>query len=323
LPSLSQRIGTGVCRRPRQKQAPVAVSAGSKIDWRQAGRISLLCLVSAAPIVSSGPISAAQAPPVTAVSPAQTPTQTPDLAGIAHAAIRVSDLAKAREFYEKLGFEEAFAMNQGGSPTEAFLKVNDRQFIELYPQRDPTQTIGFMHVCFESADLEGLNEYYVAHGLTPKAVRRAGAGNLLFTMEGPEKQNIEYTQYMPGSKHTLDRGLHLGANRVSEHILAVGIEMQDPAAALSFYKEKLAFMPTRSLQPGEGWLSLPGQSAEQVAVVQHKSGSAFELFFSVSDGKRTASQLKALHIPAEKSKSMLTIHDPDGNRIVFVVWKPA
>jgi catechol 2,3-dioxygenase-like lactoylglutathione lyase family enzyme len=261
--------------------------------------------------------------PVTAAAPTQTPVQTPDLAGIAHAAIRVSDLAKAREFYEKLGFEEAFAMNQGGSPTEAFLKVNDRQFIELYPQREATQTIGFMHVCFESNDLEGLNQYYVAHGLTPKAVRRAGAGNLLFTMEGPEKQKIEYTQYMPGSKHTLDRGLHLGANRVSEHILAVGIEMQDPVAALTFYKEKLAFTPGRSLLPGESWLSLPGQSAEQVEIVQRMSGSAFELFFSVPDLKRTAAQLKALGIPLEKSKSMLTVHDPDGNRIAFVVLKPA
>ena len=254
---------------------------------------------------------------------AQTLGQTPDLAGIAHAAIRVSNLAKSREFYEKLGFEEAFAMNQGGSPTEAFLKVNDRQFIELYPQREATQTIGFMHVCFESADLEELNRYYVARGLTPKAVRRAGAGNLLFTMEGPEKQNIEYTQYMPGSKHTLDRGLHLGATRVSEHILAVGIEMQDPVAALNFYRDKLAFMPARSSPPGESWLSLPGQSVEQVAILQHGPGSAFELIFSVPDGKRTASQLKALQIPVEKSKSMLTIHDPDGNRIVFVVWKPA
>jgi catechol 2,3-dioxygenase-like lactoylglutathione lyase family enzyme len=273
-------------------------------------------------LICFGLICKAQAPVTTAV-PAQTPVQTPDLAGIAHAAIRVSDLAKAREFYEKLGFEEAFQMNQGGSPTEAFLKVNDRQFLELYPQREAAQTTGFMHVCFESADLEGLNRYYVAHGLKPKAVRRAGAGNLLFTMEGPENQNIEYTQYMPGSKHTLDRGLHLGANRVSEHILAVGIEMQDPVAALNFYKEKLAFTPARSSPPGESWLSLPGSSGEEVAIVQHRSGSAFELIFSVPDGKRTASQLKALQIPVEKSKSMLTIHDPDGNRIVFLVWKPA
>src|SRR5277367_1507265 len=124
-------------------------------------------------------------------------TSTPALAGIAHAAIRVSDLAKSRDFYEKLGFEEAFAMDNGGKPTEAFLKINDRQFIELYPQKDASQPVGFMHVCFESTDIEELNQEYVARGLAPTAVRKAGAGNMLFTMQGPEKQNIEYTRYMP------------------------------------------------------------------------------------------------------------------------------
>lgn len=42
--------------------------------------------------------------------------QAPALAGIAHAAFRVSDLPKAREFYGKLGFEEAFAFADPGNP---------------------------------------------------------------------------------------------------------------------------------------------------------------------------------------------------------------
>jgi catechol 2,3-dioxygenase-like lactoylglutathione lyase family enzyme len=79
----------------------------------------------------------------------------PELDGIALAPIRVSSLERSRDFYEKLGFEEAFAMDQGGTPTQSFLKINDRQFLELYPQRDPSQPIGFMHVCFEAGDLEG------------------------------------------------------------------------------------------------------------------------------------------------------------------------
>jgi catechol 2,3-dioxygenase-like lactoylglutathione lyase family enzyme len=71
---------------------------------------------------------------------------------MAHAAIRVADLDKSRDFYGKLGFEEAFSMSQNGRPTQSFLKINDRQFIELYPQRQPSDPIGFMHVCFESGD---------------------------------------------------------------------------------------------------------------------------------------------------------------------------
>ncbi len=249
----------------------------------------------------------------------QTATAAQALSGIAHAAIRVSDLARSRTFYKKLGFEEAFAMDKGGTPTEAFLKINDRQFIELYPSRDASQPIGFMHVCFESANLEALNRDYVARGLTPTPVRKAGAGNLLFTMEGPERQNIEYTQYMPGSKHTNDVGLHLGAGRISKQIVGLGIEMQDPAAATAFYEQKLGFQPAQhAFETGFIALAIPGEPGEQIAFVPHASGSAFRLLFAVPDLSRAAVQLKALQLSVVKRESELSIQDPDGATIVFV-----
>src|SRR5580704_8654725 len=79
----------------------------------------------------------------------QAPPPPANLAGIAHVAFRVSDLARSRAFYQKLGFEQAFAFNKDGAITEAFFKVNDRQFIEIYPPQ-ASQSIGFMHLCFES-----------------------------------------------------------------------------------------------------------------------------------------------------------------------------
>ncbi|MGA7833356.1 MAG: VOC family protein [Terracidiphilus sp.] len=246
------------------------------------------------------------------------PAQTPELAGIAHAAIRVADLGKSRDFYEKLGFQEAFSMAPNGTVTQSFIKVNDLQFIELYPQRNPSDTAGFMHICFESADIQNLNQIYASRGLSPIAVRRAGAGNLLFTMQGPEKQNIEYTQYMPGSKHTNDRGLHLGAKRISQQIVGMGIEMQDTGAAAAFYREKLGFKPTGSLLPGQIALALPGSSGQQIELVQHVQGSAFQFFFAVTSLRSTAAQLKSLQIPFQKQRSTLWIQDPDGNRIFFV-----
>jgi catechol 2,3-dioxygenase-like lactoylglutathione lyase family enzyme len=180
-----------------------------------------------------------------------------------------------------------------------------------------------MHVCFESGDIEALNRIYLVRGLSPIPVRRAGAGNLLFTMQGPEKQNIEYTQYMPGSKHTNDRGLHLGAHRIADQIVAMGIEMQDPAAAIAYYREKLDFKPGRALQPGQLWLELPGESGQQVEIVQHAPDTAFQFFFPVPDLRHTAAQLKSLQIAFQKHKTALWIQDPDGNRIVFVRVKPA
>jgi catechol-2,3-dioxygenase len=60
--------------------------------------------------------------------------QAPAVTGIAHAAFRVSDIQTVRPFYQKLGFEQFFEFSKDGKTTEAFLKVNDRQFIELYPR---------------------------------------------------------------------------------------------------------------------------------------------------------------------------------------------
>jgi catechol 2,3-dioxygenase-like lactoylglutathione lyase family enzyme len=244
---------------------------------------------------------------------AQGQIATPLLAGIAHVAIRVSDLNRSRSFYQKLGFEQAFTFTRDGVVTESFLKVNDQQFIEMYPQQQPSQSIGFMHVCFEGADLEALNREYLARGLSPTPVRRAGAGNLLFTMEGPEKQNIEYTQYMPGSLHSNDQGKHLGASRISKQIVAVSITMTDPNTAEAFYKQKLGFRPLQRF--GRMALQLPGQSLQ---VVQLAPDGAFEIYFPVSNLRDAAARLHTLGLPVERLGSMLTVQDPDGNRIIFV-----
>jgi catechol 2,3-dioxygenase-like lactoylglutathione lyase family enzyme len=266
---------------------------------------------------------------------AQSAAANPDLTGIAHVAIRVADLARARAFFHKLGFEEAFAMDKGGAPTEAFFKINDRQFIELYPQRDASAAVGFMHVCFEAADINAVHQSYLDHGLAPNQVRRAGAGNLLFTLQGPDQpgppsdlrgaaaQNIEYTQYMPGSRHTLDRGQHLGPNRVAERIAGVGIPFADLAAAREFYIDKLSFrIASRSLETGYTALGLPGTPDQQIELlppsVATPNSLPFHLIFSVPSLRQTAEQLRTLGFAPKKHGKSLTIDDPDGDAIVFV-----
>jgi catechol 2,3-dioxygenase-like lactoylglutathione lyase family enzyme len=244
---------------------------------------------------------------------AQIPTAT--LAGIAHVAIRVSDLTRSRFFYQKLGFEQAFTLSKDGKISEAFFKVNDHQFIELYPQQDPSQSIGFMHLCFESTDLAGLNHAYLARSLTPTPVKQAGAGNLLFTMVGPEQQNIEYTQYMPGSLHSKDQGQHLGADRISKEIWGVSLRMEDPVATRTFYEQQMGFHESRNaLEPGLIPLLLPGTSGQVVAITQ----GADEVLFAVPSVRHAASQLSDASIAFEKHDSMLTVQDPDGNRLVFL-----
>ena len=265
----------------------------------------------------------------------QAQSSAANLSSIAHVAIRVADLQQSRAFFHKLGFEEAFVLDRGGTPTEAFFKINDRQFIELYPRKKTGDWVGFMHICFESPDLNDLYQNYVAHGLTPTPVKRAGAGNLLFTLQGPDEpgdasdlrshstQNIEYTQYMPGSRHTLDRGKHLGPDRVADWIAGVGIPMRDPAAAAKFYEDKLSFRPAGkpALESGHAALALPGSEKRIEFLGPHaaQNGSLhFRLIFFVPDLIRTNSRLRALGFSPEKNGREVSIPDPDGDAIVFI-----
>jgi catechol 2,3-dioxygenase-like lactoylglutathione lyase family enzyme len=239
--------------------------------------------------------------------------------GIAHVAIRVHDLAASVAFYQKLGFEQAFDLRKNDVPYESFIKINDSQFIELYPATEHDPTVGFLHLCFEGVDLNAIHDDYVTRGLTPTAVRKAGAGNLLFTLAGPEQpsgpQNIEYTQYMPGSLHSNDEGKHIGPDRVADKLVAVALAMKDTAAARDFYINQLLFKPIAGDQMD---LHMPGESGEEVEIVPAASlGTKARLTFESANLSKSARELHKQGIDAEKNGQTLTIKDPDGNVLLL------
>lgn len=251
--------------------------------------------------------------------------QPSNQSGIAHVAFRVADLEAARAFYNKLGFDQFFEMKQGDRTTEAFLKVNDHQFIELYPRTDASQPIGLMHVCYESNDLEALHAEYVKRGLTVSEVRKAGAGNLLMTMKDPEGQTIEYTQYMPGSRHFEDRGKHLGAKRVAQLMVGATAPAGDAATVRKFYVEKLGFteMGFTGIDHGiSARLRMPGDSGQEVDIAAAGPEVKSGIRFGVADLKHTAGILASLGLAAKASPAndptLLTVADPDGAVISFV-----
>jgi catechol 2,3-dioxygenase-like lactoylglutathione lyase family enzyme len=262
--------------------------------------------------------------------PAAAPTTVPPMNGIAHIAIRVKDIPASVAFYHKLGFDQAFAnMGKDGTTiTQSFIKLNDRQYIELYPvsAQNPAQSTSiFMHLCFEGADLDAIHDFYVAEGLTPISVRTAGAGNRLFTMKGPqqfaEPQNIEYTQYMPGSKHTVDFGQHISPDRVGDKMTLVALAMQDPSAARDFYVTKMGFTPDK-LNPTR--LNLPGTSGEQVEIVPvDMLGARSSILIQSTNLDKAAAQLTRQQVKFERAAAnngvhtvdMISITDPDNNII--------
>lgn len=129
---------------------------------------------------------------------------------------------------------------------------------------------------------------------------------------------------MPGSRHTLDRGQHLGPSRIAERIAGVGIPFADPAAARTFYVDKLSFRRNaRPFQPGYPALAVPGTPDQQIDILPPPPGETgknlpFDLIFSVPNVRHTADQLRALGVAATRHGRTLIIHDPDGDTIVLI-----
>ena len=144
-------------------------------------------------------------------------------------------------------------------------------------------------------------------------------------MVGPEEQNIEYTQYMPGSLQTKDQGQHLGANRISKQIAGVSLRMEDPVAARTFYEQKLGFHESlHPLEPGLIPLLLPGPSGQMVEITPGatRSSSPFPAFGSVAASLRHAYVRSESKVHADRSGSrweplvFVTIEPETGRKLL-------
>jgi catechol 2,3-dioxygenase-like lactoylglutathione lyase family enzyme len=243
--------------------------------------------------------------------------QSNQVTGIAHIAYRAKDLDKEVAFFQKLGFEQAFAnTSPDGKVTQSFIKVNDRQFIEIYPQAGSSEELGWMHVCYESGDLNALYATLAAHGLKPSEVRKAGAGNLLSVIKDPEGRVTEFTQYMPGSRHMLDQGKHLGEHRVSDLMAGFELPVPDLDTARKFYVSGMGFEASQA-RNGLRFIT-PGAPDMRIQIRTAAGDAKPATVFRVTDVAAAAKQLQAGGLNATQQRNRLVVTDPDGNVFVFV-----
>src|SRR5258708_5155783 len=73
----------------------------------------------------------------------------PRVLGVAHMALFVSDLQKARAFYKDfLGYEEPYVLkSKDGADRIAFIKINENQYLELFAE-NPKQDGRLNHISF-------------------------------------------------------------------------------------------------------------------------------------------------------------------------------
>jgi catechol 2,3-dioxygenase-like lactoylglutathione lyase family enzyme len=234
------------------------------------------------------------------------------LDGIAHVALRVSDIARSRAFYKTLGWQPAFEFSDDQGVTTSYVKVSDRQFIELYRGTGPSDPIGFMHICLDTADLERLSAAYTALGLTPTQPKKGRSGNVLFNLRDPEGHVIEYTQYLPGSLHSNARGRFVDEARISGHLISVVLRVTDVDSERAFFTGKLGFAGNEHAYK----LAVPGNPAETIELKARAANAPLELGFA-ADPKRAAEELKKRGLEVKLADGVAEVRDPDGTVVCF------
>jgi len=177
------------------------------------------------------------------------PTQTADpvkrshILGVAHMAVYVSDLQKARAFYKDfLGYEEPYVLKrEDGSDRIAFIKINEDQYLELFAET-PKQDGRLNHISLFTDSAETMRTYLGSQGVkVPEKVGKGKIGNSNFNITDPDGHTVEIVQYEPDSWTRREKGKYLPSTRISTHMAHVGVTVGGLDPAMKFYRDVLGF----------------------------------------------------------------------------------
>ena len=167
----------------------------------------------------------------------------PPIVGVAHIGLHTNDMDAERDFYgHQLGFGDFSLDKPSGGLMLTYYKVNDHQYIEIFPDlKDPTAD-KLSHVAFETTDARKLRDYLASKEVkVPAEVKPGLDGNLSFTIKDPDGHTVEFVQYVPGSLHSKNFGKLMPDTRVSQRIIHVGFTVADRAASDRLFHDILGF----------------------------------------------------------------------------------
>jgi lactoylglutathione lyase len=250
---------------------------------------------------------------------------------MAHMGYYVTDLGKARAYYEGLlGFQEAFALkNADGSDHAVFIKINDHQYIELVAETPKNH--GFLYdVAFETNDAKGMRDHLASLGISvPGKVVKDATGNLSFDITDPSGFTIQIVQYMPDSLTSRSKGKFMPSSRISTHIDHLGLLVNDRESSWKFYGDTFGFV-----KEGDGSkMAVPGSEDRFELGVERKPPTIDRyhvkdhICLSAPDVPKVTAELQAKPAMSEFPKAIADIHqlgsgkhvieiyDADGNRV--------
>jgi lactoylglutathione lyase len=256
----------------------------------------------------------------------------PQVLGISHVAIQVTDMAAAREFYGAvLGLPE-----QGPKrPHVAVFAVNQAQRLIVRDGLPAARDERLIDVGF-ATDVDVMRTFLIARGLKAgEAQSDADAGGRRFEMTDPDGHAVQFVTIEPrASPAPVER-------RISRRILHAGLTIKDAAAADRFYKDALGFSETWRGGRPEGttsWINMrvpdgtdyleymlyPGAPPSR-----QQLGSAHHVALLVQDIQLALETVRARTRPGDRNhratpaigvnnRWQLNVFDPDGTRVEFM-----
>ena len=269
----------------------------------------------------------------------------PKILGVAHIALFVHDIEKSRAFYKDfLGYGEPFKLdNPDGSLSLTFLKINERQYIELFPEKAPN-TDRLNHISVETDDADGMRLYLGANGVkVPATTPKGRVRNLNFTPKDPDGHGVEIVEYTPDGLTRVNTGKFMDGPRISTRMMHVGITVGTLDKAMSFYGGLLGFQEIwRGSKTGKvlDWVNSRVPDGDDYVEFMLYSqppslsqlGTMNHICLEVADMDKALADLEAR--PARKNytrpleiktgtnrKRQLNLFDPDGTRIELMEAK--
>jgi len=280
---------------------------------------------------------------LTVTANAQQPVKRARILGISHVAYFVSDLPKALAFWhDLLGYEVYFTKtNASGAVLVDYLKINDRQHVELFTDPPTIPHNQMSHLCFTVDDVQQMRAYLRTQGFN---VANGKGG---FRVSDPDGTVIEFVQD-GGEEQAIGRALQV--SRISDTIYHVGFIVRDAARAMDFYGRTLGFHETwrgtPPTNPDLSWINMQvPDGVDYVEFMLYRApndpktwGGKNHVALSVPNIHAALARLQANPAAKNYTRSMevktgtnqkrqLNLFDPDGTRVelmepVTITGKP-
>jgi lactoylglutathione lyase len=175
--------------------------------------------------------------------------QRPRITGISHVGYFVSDLPKAMGFWhDLLGYDEAYDLKKPGTDQVriAFIKINDRQHVELFTDTPTAPPNMMSHLCFTVDDIEQMRAYLRSKGFDVKPGNggKTRTGDYAFEIKDPDGTLVEFVQTLPTGMEAQAAGKFMPDTRIAPSIYHLGFLVGNTPKSLAFYEDILGFKET-------------------------------------------------------------------------------